>query len=116
MGIFDRHDGQASRWPTIGVKLAAQTTIRTEDWNPNNSNVQLAKSLLGTMMGAHDSAYVNDPQAASRTIFVNTTPYKATDFHLTAEDKGILFTKGRQSGEKFLTTWDWQKWQAGDYS
>ncbi|WP_207343515.1 patatin-like phospholipase family protein [Arthrobacter sp. E3] len=116
MGIFDRHDGQGSRWPTIGVKLAAQTTIRTEDWNPNNSNVQLAKSLLGTMMGAHDSAYVNDPQAASRTIFVNTTPYKATDFHLTAEDKGNLFTKGRQSGEKFLTTWDWQKWQAGDYS
>ena len=116
MSIFDRHDSLPARWPTIGVKLSAQTTIRTGDWSPDNSNVQLAKSLLGTMMGAHDSAYVNDPQAVSRTIFVNTAPYTDTDFQLTGEDKGTLFNKGMVSGQKFLSNWDWEKWKAGDYS
>ncbi|MFQ4148177.1 patatin-like phospholipase family protein [Arthrobacter sp. LAPM80] len=116
MSIFDRTDGKPSRWPTIGVKLSGQTTIRTADWSAANSNVTLAKSLLGTMMSAHDNAYVNNPQATSRTIFVNTSPYQATDFHLTPEDKTTMFGRGMTSGEKFLTTWDWDKWKGGDYS
>lgn len=94
------------------MKLSGQTTIRTEDWNPENDNVQLAKSLLGAMMDAHDRSYVNDPQAVARTIFVNTSPYQATDFHLSATDKTTLFTKGFGSGQKFLTSWDWDQWKS----
>jgi NTE family protein len=116
MAIFDRHDGQPSRWPTLGVKLSGQTSIRTEDWAPDNSNLQLAKSLLSTMVGAHDRSYVNDPQAVSRTIFVDTSNYRATDFHLTPEDKDAMFTTGRASGQKFLSSWDWEAWKAGDYA
>lgn len=112
LSVFDRTDGAEARWPTLGVKLSGQTTIRTEDWNPENDNVQLAKSLLGTMMDAHDRSYVNDPQAVARTIFVNTSPYQATDFHLTAADKTTLFSKGFGSGQKFLTSWDWDQWKS----
>ncbi|MCU6479264.1 patatin-like phospholipase family protein [Arthrobacter sp. A2-55] len=116
MAIFDRHDGRPSRWPTLGVKLSGQTSIRTEDWAPDNSNIQLAKSLLSTMMGAHDRGYVNDPQAVARTIFVDTTNYRATDFHLTPADKEAMFTTGLASGQKFLSSWDWEAWKAGGYA
>ena len=116
MAIFDRNDGKESRWPTIGVKLSGQRTIRTTDWSPDNTNVALAKSLLATMMSAHDNAYVNNPQASSRTIFVNTTPYQATDFHLSPADKSTMFGRGMSSDQKFLTTWDWDKWKSGDYT
>ncbi|MGO4383294.1 patatin-like phospholipase family protein [Specibacter sp. RAF43] len=116
MSIFDRHDGLPSRWPTLGVKLSGQSMIRSEDWRPDNSNLELAKSLLSTMMGAHDRAYVNDPQAASRTIFVDTSPYRSTDFRLSPAAKTDMYTRGMSSGRKFLATWDWEKWKRGDYS
>lgn len=116
MSIFDRTDDKDSRWPTIGVKLSGRSTIRTEDWRANTNNIQLAKSLMGTMMGAHDRSYINDPQAISRTIFVDTSAYSSTDFRLTAADKEDMFEKGMGSGKKFLRTWDWDKWKAGDYS
>lgn len=116
MSIFDRHDNAPSRWPTLGIKLSGRSTIRTEDWSADGNGVQLAKSLLSTMIGAHDRSYVNDPQAISRTIFVDTSAYRATDFRLSVEDKLAMFTKGHASGEKFLSTWDWDRWKSGDYS
>ena len=115
MSLFDRHDGRPSRWPTLGVKLSGQQSIRDSDWKPDNSNVQLAKSLLSTMMGAHDRAYVSDPRSSSRTVFVDTTAYRATDFHLAPADKAKLFDTGLESGRKFLAGWDWESWKRGNY-
>ena len=40
---------------------------------------------------AHDRVYVDQDSVASRTIFVDTTGYNATDFHLTPADKQKLF-------------------------
>lgn len=115
MALFDRHDGKPSRWPTLGVKLSGQQSIRDGDWKPDNGNIQLAKSLISTMMGAHDRAYVSDPRSSSRTIFVDTSAYRATDFHLAAADKSKLFSKGMESGQKFLAGWDWERWKRDDY-
>lgn len=115
MALFDRHDGRPSRWPTLGVKLSGQQSIRDGDWKPDNGNIQLAKSLISTMMGAHDRAYVSDPRSSSRTIFVDTSGYRATDFQLAAADKSKLFSKGMESGQKFLTHWNWEQWKRGDY-
>lgn len=115
MSIFDRDDNKPSRWPTIGVKLSGSATIRKDDWTPDSNNIQLAKSLLGAMMGAHDRGYINNPQAISRTIFVDTSAYRSTDFNLSEQDKSAMFSKGVASGNKFLGTWDWEKWKRGDY-
>ena len=68
------------------------------------------------MTGAHDSAYVNHAQAAARTVFINTSPCKAADFRLIAQDNGALFSQGVHGAEKFFTTWDGDKWKARDYS
>ncbi|HEY5224028.1 MAG TPA: patatin-like phospholipase family protein [Microbacteriaceae bacterium] len=114
--IFDRDDGQPARWPTLGVKLSARSSVSSSMWNPDADNFQLAKSLLSTMQDAHDRVYVADPAFASRTIFVDTTGYTATDFHLTAADKTKLFGNGFSSGTRFLQAWNWDLWKRGDYN
>jgi NTE family protein len=114
--IFDRNDGEPSRWPTFGVKLSARQPITAADWDPDASPLQLAKSLLATMQSAHDQAHVDDASVAARTVFVDTTGYNATDFHLTSADKQKLFDNGLAAGQKFLAAWDWAAWQKGDYT
>jgi NTE family protein len=116
VAIFDRTDGKQPRWPTFGVKLSARQSLAQVTWDPDADTIQLAKSLLGAMRSAHDRVYVDQPSVASRTIFVDTTGYNTTDFHLTTEDKQKLFGNGLKAGEKFLRKWDWAKWQAGDYT
>lgn len=116
VAIFDRTDNLPPRWPTFGVKLSARQSLAQATWDPNADNIQLAKALLGTMQSAHNRVYVDEASVASRTIFVDTTGYNATDFHLTIEDKQKLFNNGLTAGEKFLAKWDWPKWQAGDYT
>jgi NTE family protein len=114
--IFDRHDDKPARWPTLGVKLSARSSVGSAEWNPDADDFQLARSLLATMEGAHDRAYVSDPSFASRTIFVDTTGFNATDFGLSAADKATLFSSGQLSGQRFLRSWNWQKWKKGQYS
>jgi NTE family protein len=114
VGIFDRTDGKPSRWPTFGVKLSARLTVAQDTWNPDANAIQLAKSLLTTMLKAHDQVYVDQASVASRTIFVDTTGYSATDFDLTPSDKQNLFNNGLAAGRKFLGNWDWANWQHGE--
>jgi NTE family protein len=116
VSVFDRTDGNPPRWPTFGVKLSAHLSLARGNWDPNADSIQLAKSLLATMQKAHDQVYVDQPSVASRTIFVDTTGYNATDFHLTLADKQKLFNSGLAAGKKFLGKWDWVKWQQGDYT
>ena len=116
VSIFDRTDGQPPRWPTFGIKLSARLSPAQGTWDPNADAIQLAKSLLTTMQKARDQVYVDQPSVASRTIFVDTTGYNATDFHLTSADKQKLFSNGVTAGTQFLGKWDWVKWQQGDYT
>lgn len=116
VSIFDRTDGKPPRWPTFGVKLSARLSLAHDAWDANADSIQLAKSLLATMQRAHDQVFVDQPSVASRTIFVDTTGYNATDFHLTPADKQKLFGSGLAAGEKFLAKWNWAQWQRGDYT
>jgi NTE family protein len=116
VSIFDRTDGKPPRWPTFGLKLSAHLTVARDIFDPDAGTIQLAKSLLTTMQKAHDQIYVDQASVASRTIFVDTTGYNATDFHLSPADKQKLFNSGLAAGKKFLGKWDWAKWQQGDYT
>ncbi|MEO3935346.1 patatin-like phospholipase family protein [Dermatophilaceae bacterium Soc4.6] len=110
--LFDRTDGGQPRWPTLGVKLSAKAQAIDPGWHPNPGPLELATSLISTMTNAHDQLYVSDPSFSSRTVFVDTTGYKATDFHLTADDKATLFSNGVSAGTAFVDTWDWEGWKA----
>jgi NTE family protein len=113
--IFDRTDGQPPRWATLGVKLSARESADST-WRANKNSFQLALSLLSTMQEAHDRVHIDNPAYSSRTVFVDTSGYKATDFGLSSADKADLFNRGLASGKRFLTVWDWEKWKQGDYA
>lgn len=108
--IFDRPLN--ARWPTIGIKLSARQQLADVGWTPDPNAFDLAKSLLATMLNAHDALHVDDPYYSSRTIFVDTTGYSSTDFHLTQDNKLALFTNGATAATNFLTTWNYDTWRA----
>jgi NTE family protein len=114
--IFDRTDDAPSRWPTLGVKLSARSSQSRSPWNGAETNFSLAKSLLGTMMSAHDRIHVADPAFAARSVFVDTTGFAATDFLLKAEDKTKLYDNGHSAAIRFLSGWDWETWKKGEFS
>ena len=108
--VFDRKDAKPARWPTFGVMLSARQTAAAE-WRPNATTFQYAKSLVSTMLNAHDRRHIDDPSVTERTVFVDTTGHSSTDFALTSADKRDLIAAGRGAGEKFLAQWDWQRWK-----
>ena len=108
--LFDR--AQNPRWPTLGVKLSARGQITSASWSPNANGLELGKALISTMADAHDQMHVADPYYASRTIFVDTTGFSSTDFHLSNADKDTLFDNGHHAGTDFIATWDYETWRA----
>lgn len=95
------------------MKLSGRHTVAQMTWSTNADDVDLIKSLLGTMQNAHDRVHIDGPAAAARTIFVDTTGFSATDFMLSAADKLTLFNNGFKSGNKFLAGWNRQEWLNG---
>ena len=108
--IFDRTDGKASRWPTLGIKLSARR-VPAEQWKPINNPIMMFQRLFSTMSDAHDNAYVDQKSVQDRTVFVDTTGISSTDFHLDSSKRDRLFANGRAATTKFLSTWNWERWQ-----
>lgn len=108
--VFDRKDALPARWPTFGVMLSARHPAAAE-WRPNATTFQYAKSLISTMLNAHDRRHIDDPSVTERTVFVDTSGHSSTDFALSTEDKIDLIDSGRKAGEKFLAHWDWNRWK-----
>ncbi len=101
LAVLDQTGRKQPRWPTIGVNLSA----RSEDaLTPNNTGnpYNYAKALLETIINARDRFYVDDPEVIARTIFVDTSGIRATDFDLTDLDKQKLYDNGYAATEKFL--------------
>ena len=61
-----------------------------------------------------DRMHVDDPYYSSRTIFVDTTGFSSTDFHLKPADKMTLFDNGHTAASQFLSTWKYDKWRAAN--
>lgn len=108
--LFDRVEHP--RWPTFGIKLSARQQVSRAPWWSDANPITFAKSLVTTLLDAHDQMHVDDPYYASRTLFVDTTGFSSTDFHLDDEGKRTLFTNGRKAAETFLTHWNEAKWRA----
>ncbi|XUL89072.1 patatin-like phospholipase family protein [Streptomyces galilaeus] len=109
VGLFDRRDLTPPRWPTIGVKLSMRRTPEQE-WQPVRSPVELARRLVSTMTGAHDRLHVDQNCVQNRTVFVDTTGVRSTDFRITKTQTEALYASGRSAAQQFLSTWDFQQW------
>ncbi|MGH3687050.1 MAG: patatin-like phospholipase family protein [Pseudonocardiaceae bacterium] len=110
--IFDRTDAQASRWPTLGIKLFTRQDQAAE-WNAVSNPIDMLKRLLITMSTAHDNANVTQRSVQDRTVFVETSGISATDFTLDGATRDQLFNNGRAAATRFLSTWDWEPLEVG---
>lgn len=113
---FDRDDDVQPRWPTIGIKLSSQPQSSDREDTAIHGTIGMTKALISTMTSFHDQMHLEDPATVDRTIFVDTTGVKATDFDLTAKKAQELYQNGRTAALKFLEgfdgkpKWDWERW------
>ncbi len=69
--------------------------------------IDYTRSLLGTMLEAHDRLYIESADFA-RTITIPTLQMRATDFGLPRDQAMALYESGRKAAEQFLQTLKWQ--------
>ena len=72
--------------------------------------VSLSKAMLSTMTGFYDRMHLGEPDVLRRTIFVDTSGVRSTDFGLTADTAERLYESGRSAAERFLRTWDFDEY------
>jgi NTE family protein len=106
--LFDS-DGPPE-WPTFGLKLVEanpeqDTLADTLPPGPITGIVAYIKSLVSTMIEAHDRLYLEQDQFV-RTITIPTQGVGSTDFDLTPNQEQQLFDAGRSAAETFLQSWD----------
>ncbi len=98
--VFDRTDGLAPRWPTIGIKLSAEKSPGTGGRTVTGL-ISLGKAMVGTLTSWYDRMHINNPDVVKRTIFVDTTGVRSTDFGINRRQQEQLYENGRVAA----TTW-----------
>lgn len=111
--LFDV-DGEPP-WPTFGL-LLVEPEPRTplgERIPPSDGPgvVGFVKSLVATMLEAHDRLYVEQADFA-RTIPIPTLGVGTTEFGLASERAESLYEAGRRAAEEFLERWDFDGYVA----
>jgi NTE family protein len=107
--LFDVEEGVEPQWPTFGMKLvqSPETPIGEElaEPVPRGGVTQVIgylRSLVDTMMAAHDRLYVEQNDFDQRTIGINTLGVGTTEFDLSTERALELFESGRTAARDFL--------------
>jgi NTE family protein len=104
--LFDAED---SLWPTFGMKLVENPKLPMpgEPLLPEKPRsgvllvVDYLRSLVDTMMAAHDRLYIEEHDFA-RTIAIDTLGVGTTEFGLTGERAMELYESGRRAAREFL--------------
>lgn len=109
--IFDRKDGEPSRWPTIGVRLSSPSSERAPA-KPVTGPISLALSLVYTTVDSTQARHVSDPRDVERSIFAKTKGVRWTDFDLTPEQTQSLYEARYAAGQNWLNKHD-QRLDAG---
>ncbi len=103
--LFDRTDGRAPRWPTVGVRLSSKPgRVLTQQVR---GPVSLALAVVETLLEASDAQHIDAPCVMARSVFVDTSGISATDFGLDAQQQAALVASGRRAATAFLAGWDW---------
>jgi NTE family protein len=100
-------------WPTFGLLLVepeprvplSKRLPRATPTTGVRVTVEFLKSLVQTMMEAHDRLYL-EKAVFVRTIPIPTLGVRTTEFDLSRNRALDLYQAGRTAAEEFLTTWD----------
>ena len=107
-------------WPTFGLRLVepepktplGERLAQSEAARgPLESVVFFIKSLVQTMMEAHDRLYIESADFA-RTIPIPTLGIGSTEFDLSRERAMALYEAGRAAAEAFLEAWSFERYIA----
>lgn len=109
--VFDRTDGKPPRWPTFGMKLSAKPESAMRLRFEIHGTLDFATALVGTMTNFHDQIHIEEESVVARTMFVDTTGVKATDFHLDDATQNLLYDNGRSAATAFMGTWDFEAYK-----
>lgn len=116
--LFDRRG--VPRWPTFGLLLAEQDpresiAERIERREISGRGVvtliEYLKSLVQTMLEAHDRMYLDQADYA-RTIMIPTLGVSTTDFGISRDRSIALYESGRRAAREFLAEWDFDEYIA----
>ncbi len=99
--VFDRDDGQPSRWPTLGIRLSSPSNERAAA-KPVTGPISLIRSLIYTTVDSTQVRHVSDPLDVDRSIFAKPKGVGWTDFDLTDEQQESLFEAGYQAGQRWV--------------
>lgn len=104
--LFDAPEPQ---WPTFGMKLVQEPRVpigeELTEPVPRGGVMQVIgylRSLVDTMMAAHDRLYIDQHDFDRRTIGIDTLGVGTTEFDLSPERALDLYESGRAAAEKFL--------------
>jgi NTE family protein len=100
--VFDRRDGQAPRWPTLGLKLSARPDAAQGVRHPIDGVWSMSRAMIGTLTGFYDRIHLEREDVVARTIFIDTGKVSTTDFDLSREAAQQLYDNGRTAAERFL--------------
>lgn len=111
--IFDRRDGVAPRWPTLGVKILPDLPAGDPELFPGLvlpalPPVRLLERVVATAIVGIDQTTVERPCVRRRTIFVDTSEVGIVEFDASASQRAAVVENGRVAAEEFLAGWDWE--------
>jgi len=102
-------DAEEPQWPTIGMKLTRKPEApiggELAEPVPRGGVTQVIgylRSLVDTMMAAHDRLYVDQHDFDERTIAIDTLGVGTTEFDLSPERALELYDSGRAAAKEFL--------------
>jgi NTE family protein len=99
---FDRADGLAARWPTIGIRLSAEQTAMPVSHDRGDLIGEVI-DCLRTLLDNADRYYLA-PDKVARTIFVDHGGVSSTDFDLTADQQQMLLRNGQDAGQAYVAS------------
>ncbi len=99
--IFDRKDGQPSRWPTIGIRLSSPSSEQALA-KPVTGPISLIQNLIYTTVDSTQVRHVSDPDNVERSIFAKPRGVSWTDFDLTPAQQESLYEAGYIAGKKWI--------------
>jgi NTE family protein len=105
--IFDRTDGEQSRWPTFGVRLFPDLPEGIGDVVPLSGlpmlqTARLLEQVVATALVGRDQTHLDRPGVRERTMTVDTRGTAITEFDIGDTERQVLVDRGRQAAREFL--------------
>lgn len=115
ISVFDRTDGQAPRWPTLGLKILPRLPEGAAGLVPFAGRIPIPgvrhlEALIATVIVGRDQTTLGQPSVAARTMQIETDGVGVVDFELSDDDKHLLRTRGTLAADDFLARWDWPQY------